>query len=187
MKILKILKTITLLTLISILSACATTAKHEGMVPQTLFPYRKHDMTVSVSVSGGQDLDAMGRTWVSNEEFKKAIEETILRSGVFKGIVSGIGSEYQLDAMIFSIEQPIVGFSMTVKMEVGWTLKNLTTGMDVWKEPIKSEQTLSVGDAFVGATRLRLATEGAARNNIFQSISKISSLDLKQPTKQNQQ
>jgi hypothetical protein len=69
------------------------------------------------------------------------------------------------------------GGSFTVKMEAGWTLKR-ASGATVWQESIKSEHTATMGDAMVGVTRLRLATEGAARNNIATGLAKIGQLNL---------
>jgi hypothetical protein len=39
-------------------------------------------------------------------------------------------------------------------------------GATVWKEFVISECTATMNDAFAGITRLRLGTEGEARNNI---------------------
>ena len=79
-------------------------------------------------------------------------------------------------ALPFRTRSGTLGFSFTVKMEAGWTFKRAAVGVVVWQESIKSTYTATIKDAFVGATRLRLATEGAERNNISQGLSKISKL-----------
>ena len=48
----------------------------------------------------------------------------------------------------------------------------------VWQESIASEYTATPGDAFAAVKRLRLATEGAAKNNIAEGLSRISKLSL---------
>ena len=58
------------------------------------------------------------------------------------------------------------GLTYTVKMEAGWTLQRADNSTVVWQESIKSEHTATFSDAFAAVTRLRLATEGAARDNI---------------------
>jgi hypothetical protein len=78
---------------------------------------------------------------------------------------------------MFSMEQPSFGLSFTVKLEAGWSLKR-ADGSVVWQESIKSEHTSTPGDAFAAVERLRLATEGAAKENIAQGLSKISALKL---------
>jgi hypothetical protein len=60
-------------------------------------------------------------------------------------------------------------FGRTVSMEAGWTLRRADAGTVVWQESIISEHT----DADI-----RLATEGAARNNIAQGLRKISKLNF---------
>lgn len=163
---------------LTLLAGCCTTATHEGMTPLTFETGSKHKKSVSVDVMGGKELDELGRTQISDTELKKALTDSIMKSETFSQVINGTVSDYLLMVSIFSTEQPVFGLSFTVKMEAGWTLKSVITGKTVWQEAIKSEHTATVGDAFVGATRLRLATEGAARNNISQGLSKISRLSL---------
>jgi hypothetical protein len=102
--------------------------------------------------------------------------DAINKSKVFLGVIEGNAGEYLLTVTLFNLEQPMIGLSFTVKMEAGWTLKRISDGVVVWQESIKSEHTANVGDAFAAVTRLRLATEGAASNNISRGLSKISKL-----------
>ncbi|QWV94894.1 hypothetical protein KP004_06870 [Geomonas oryzisoli] len=159
-------------------AGCCTTATHEGMTPSTFETGANYQKTVSLSVGGGKELDELGRTWISNEEFSKALMAAITKAGTFSRVVEGRQGDYLLSVMIFSIEQPVFGMAFTVKMEAGWTLKRIATGETVWQESIKSEHTSTTGDAFIGATRMRLATEGAGRKNISQGLAKISKLGL---------
>lgn len=46
---------------------------------------------------------------------------------------------------------------------MGWTLTRASTGVVVWQEAITSKRTATVSDAFTGMTRLKMATEGAAK------------------------
>jgi hypothetical protein len=93
-------------------------------------------------------------------------------------VVEGAGGDYLLSVVLFSMDQPTMGFDFTVKMEAGWTLKRANTGATVWQEAIRSVYTATTDDSFAAITRLRLATEGAARNNIAEGLSKISKLNL---------
>ncbi len=61
---------------------------------------------------------------------------------------------------------------------MGWTLTRTSTGEKVWQESIKSEHTTTTAEAFAGTTRLRMATEGAVRNNIGLGLTKLSNLPL---------
>ena len=167
-----------LLAALAMLASCVTTASHETMTPLTFETGSKHQKTVSISVEGGKEHEDLGRTQISDAEFKQALNESITKSQTFSRVMEGMNGDYLLTVVIFSIDQPAMGFSFTVKMEAGWTLKRVATGEIVWQEAIKSEHTATPGEAFAAASRLRLATAGAARNNISQGLAKISKLKL---------
>ena len=160
------------------LAGCATPATHQSMVPANLEGGRKHLKTVSVAASGGRETVAIDKPQISNDTLAKALTEAITKAHTFSRVVEGNAADYLLAVHIFSIEQPSFGLSFSVKMEAGWTLTRTDTKTVVWQEAIKSEYTATPGDAFAAAVRLRLATEGAARNNIAEGLAKISSMQL---------
>lgn len=159
------------------LSGCATPATQQAMVPTTVVVTEKHAGSVAVNVTGGKTTSAAGKSQISDEAFKQAIVDSINKSQVFAS-VGDAGSNYQLTASIISMDQPSFGLDFTVKMEAGWTLKRVDSGAVAWQEVIKSQHTATTSDAFAGVTRLRMANEGAARNNISQALEKISKLKL---------
>jgi hypothetical protein len=167
-----------LLAVVSLLAGCATPAGHEGMTPDSYDIAKKHPQTVSVSVGGGNETSAAGKSQISNSEFQLALEAAITKSQVFSGVIQGNGGNYLLNVTMFSVEQPSFGLSFTVKLEAGWTLKRADNGTVVWQESIKSSHTATTSDAFAGVARLRIATEGAAKDNIKQGLAKISRLNL---------
>lgn len=153
---------------------------YEGMVPPVVETVKKHSQTVNITVTGGKEPDPeiFDRSEISDASLAQALVETITKSQIFSRVAQGSGSDYHLAVHIFSMEQPKAGLSFTVSMEIGWTLKRTGTDTIVWQESIKSQHTVTVGEAFVGDTRRRLAAEGAVRNNIAQGLSKISKLNL---------
>jgi hypothetical protein len=161
-----------------LLGGCATATTSTGMVPTSYQVAQTHPQTVSVDVKGGQETGSMGKPQISNVTFQQALVESITKSQTFSRVVEGTGGDYVLSVILFSVDQPSIGFDFTVKMEAGWTLKRANTGVTVWQEAIRSVYTATTDDAFAGVTRLRLATEGAARNNIAEGLSKISKLNL---------
>jgi hypothetical protein len=167
-----------LLVCAALLGGCATGASHDAMVPTGITAANKHPQSVTVEVTGGQETDALGKSQVSNESFAQALEQAITQSQTFSRVIKGSGQDYRLSVVIAGLQQPSFGFSFTVKMEAGWTLKRADTGAVVWQESIRSEHTAGGGDAFAGVVRLRMATEGAARNNISQGLGRISQLKL---------
>lgn len=166
---------VAVLGFVALASGCATPSTYEGMVTDSADGLTKHPYKVGVTVGGGQDTSAMGKSQIADETFQKALIDSITKTGVFSSAIPGKGGDYTLNVMIMNMQQPTFGLNFTVKMEAAWSLKR-ADGTVVWQESIHSEHTATTSDAFVGTTRLRLANEGAARNNIKLGLAKISSL-----------
>jgi hypothetical protein len=161
-----------------VLAGCATPTTYEGMVPTAFDNAKRHAQSVSVAVSGGRETDATDKPQISDAAFTQALTQAIAQSRTFSRVVTGAGGDYLLTVALTGLDQPSFGFSFTVKMEAGWTLRRASTGAVVWQQAILSEHTATTSDAFAAVTRLRLATEGAARNNIAQGLARISRLEL---------
>jgi len=159
------------------MTGCATGAKSEAMVAEKVAVAHQSSSNVTVAVSGGQSTSGMGASQISNDDFAHALSDSITKSGLFKEVVSN-GGRYKLNAFIGKVDQPVFGFSMTVKMEVSYTLVDTQSGKTVWSKNIASEHTAKAGEAFAGVKRLRLANEGAAKANIEQVINEISAVGI---------
>jgi hypothetical protein len=166
-----------LVVALTLLAGCAAAAKPDAMVPERITPSHKSGADVSIAVSGGKHTSSMGASQISNDAFTKALADSIEQSGLFAK-VSAAGARYKLAAFIGKVDQPMLGFSMTVKMEVSYTLTDTQSATTVWTKNIASEHTAKVGEAFAGVERLRLADEGAAKDNIHQAIDAIAALNL---------
>ena len=166
------------LAFVAVGSGCAAPADSMAMVPARMLVDRSHPYSVNIEVAGGRKTTEMTPSQISNEAFKEAITESLMKSRLFADITDKGAAAYHLNVIIFSIEQPTFGFSMTTKLEVGWTLTQVETGKMIWRESIRSVYTASAGAAFSGAARLQLATEGAARENIKEAIEKLARVDL---------
>jgi hypothetical protein len=162
----------------TLIGGCATPASHEGMIPAKVDAVKKHKQTVSVTVTGGKETDSAGAPQISDAAFRNALVTSIKNSQVFSSVVEGKGGDFLLTVSLFGMQQPIFGLDFTVTLEAGWTLQRTSGGAPVWQESIKSTHTATVGDAFAAVTRLRLATEGAAKKNIVQGLAKLSQLNL---------
>jgi len=161
----------------ALLSGCATASKSDAMVAKPVAVTHASSSDVSVTVAGGQDTSKMGASQISDDAFAQALRDSITQSGLFKA-VAATGGRYKLSAFIGKVDQPMMGFSMTVKMEVSYTLVDTTSGKAVWSKNIASEHTAKASEAFAGVTRLRLANEGAAKDNIEQALAEMSTLQL---------
>ncbi len=139
------------------LAGCASTATREAMsvgTPATKsYPY-----SVSVQTRGGTETSAMTGSTISNEELKAAVESSIMQSKLFKSVVQRGNGDYELSVIVTQLTKPVFGASFTVDLEAGWSL------------------TATLDDAIVGATRMRMAVEGAARKNIAQGLQAIADL-----------
>jgi len=128
-------------------------------------------------VSGGKETASMGASQISDQAFAQALRDSIEKSGLFAR-VSPSGARYKLTGFIGKVDQPLIGFSLTVKMEVSYTLVDTQSGTTVWTKDIATEYTAKTGEAFAAVKRLRLANEGAARENIQQAIAAMTTLTL---------
>lgn len=143
-----------------LLVSCAGSTNTAALVPANARASKHTGQPVQAMVAGGGPSSSVLAT-ISNEDFKQALESSLVQSGMFKSAGSG---GYQVEAFITSIEQPAFGVSMRVSMEVSYALKR--GGSTILRKSIKSTYTAPFGEAIVGAVRLRKATEGAARENI---------------------
>lgn len=162
----------------AMLGGCASSSTAVGMTPTAIQTIHRHTESVTLAVGGGQETSSIGKSQISDTAFAEALSNAIISSKVFSSVIKGNGGDTILTATIFNIDQPSFGFSFTVKMEVGWTLKRANTGAILWQESIRSEHTATTSDALAGVARLRLANEGAAKNNIAEALRKISALDF---------
>jgi hypothetical protein len=166
-----------LLAVSALVGGCASGSKPDAMVAQVVAPVHKSDGDVSIAVSGGKETSKMGASQISNDAYAQALRESIERAGLFSGVTTD-GSRYRLTSFIGKVDQPMFGLSLTVKMEVSYALKDSKSGNTVWTKDINSEYTATPGQAFAAVERLRLANEGAARENIRQALTEMAALTL---------
>ena len=157
---------------------CASSAKPEAMISVPASAVHQSASDVVVTAIGGKETSAMFISQISNEDFAFALRDSFEKAGLFKKALASGPARYALDAFIVQLNQPMFGASMTVSMEVSYTLSRTEPKEVILKKGISSTYTAAFGEAFVGATRLQMANEGAARKNIEHVIQEISSLKL---------
>ena len=160
------------------LAGCASPASKQALVVSDASITTKHPYSVAIRTSGGGETGAMDYVNISNEDLAGAIEESIISSGLFSSVIKGDSANYKLNVTLVSMSKPMFGMDFKIDMEMAWSLVNTRTNEVFMRDSIKSSHTATVGDAFVGATRVRLAVEGAAQNNIRQGLEKIAALSL---------
>ncbi len=167
-----------LLLVVAVLSGCASGAVSSNMVSSDVQVANKHPYSVSVVVDGGKDTNPMWASQISNPEFQSAIAETLAKSGVFRTIIKDGNSDYLLEVNITALQQPVFGINFTVSMSTNWKLTSVKDKKPVMEQVIESSYTAGMGDSVVGVKRLRIANEGAARENIKEGASKLSAIRL---------
>lgn len=165
-------------TLILTLSGCASSANRGAMTPQNFAVNKHFQSSLNVQTGGGSETGAMDTSNISDTDLKAAIEDAIVQSKLFKSVVQGSNGDYELTVRITTLSKPLFGATFTVDMESAWSLTKISDQSVVLRKSVKSSGSATMGDAFVGATRLRLAVEAAARNSIEQGLTAIAGLSL---------
>jgi hypothetical protein len=153
-----------------LLGGCVGVPTSRHMTGQSL-PHAAtiHDSAI-VTVTGGEK----GSGLISNENFAAALVESLRRTGMFNSVGTSGTAMFRLDTTIEDLSLPMAGFNMTVNLRVDWRLVRLSDNAIAWHDTISTTCTKTVGDAFAGAHRENLATEGAARKNIEQGINELA-------------
>ena len=156
------------LILICSISSCVPKTRSNQLLPEVRSSTRT-GQAVIVNTKGGSDQAKIDGIGVTSHDFKQALEESLVGSGLFQQIGGG---GYQLDTAIVHVAYPAAGFSMTTEIEVEYTLRN--AGAIIWKKSIRSSHLTETGEALLGEFRVRMSTEGAIRENIRLVISSMS-------------
>lgn len=167
-----------LLAAIAGLAGCATPAHKENMAAAPVASLKKLPYSVAVETKGGAETGIMDTSNVSNADLKAALESSIIKSSLFKSVVQGKTGDYELTVTVSELTKPMFGGAFTVTMETGWSLIKTSDKSVAMRKAIRSSHTAAFSDSLVGATRLRLALEGAVRNNISQGLQAISELAI---------
>ena len=166
------IKIILLITLAITFSGCAQKAQMKNMTVKHLKTTTYNDKYANnidvISVSGGQKTNPAWSSQIASDDFKKAIVASLMNAGLYEK-----NAQYRLKAELLKIEQPSMGFDMTVTMTVRYTLLNYKDKSIIFQKVITKPYTATVGDAFAGVKRLQMANEGSARENIYLLLKKL--------------
>lgn len=156
---------------------CASSPKLTAMIPQQITVFKSSGKTLMVEkILGGKETSQWSGSKINATDFRLALIESLKKHNIFSSLISDGIADYILSATIASQDQPLMGFNMTTNLIVAYVIKKTDTGEEIYNKKILSSYTATVGEAFVGVTRLRIANEGAARENIklfLQDISKM--------------
>jgi hypothetical protein len=159
-----------------LLAACAGGARVDAMIPPPassapIAPSSPAFGAVSVgTVTGGSETNPLGKSQVSNESFHDALAQSLAAA---KLGTTGPG-RYRLNADLVELDQPWIGFDITVTAKVHYTLTSPNGGAPRFDQIVETPYTAAFGDNLYGVERFRLADEGAIRANIETAIAALA-------------
>lgn len=149
------------------LGACASPARPEAMAvmvtaDMTAQPGERGYRQISVAtVGGGEDTNPLWVSNVSGADFQTALEESLRRANY----LSDTSGPLQLSVMLEEVQQPLAGFDMTVTTRARYRLVD-ASGAVIFEEVVGASGTATMGEAFAGVERLRIANEKAVQANL---------------------
>jgi hypothetical protein len=161
------------------LAGCATGAKMESMAVNDAKNIQgKYDRALQkqvgvASVTGGEDTNPLWTSEISNDSFSGAVKSSLESQGLYSD-----DGKYQLQINLLQVEQPLIGFDMTVTTHVKYLLTDRDSGKVLLDETLVTPYTATVSDAFVGFVRLQLANEGSGKKNIEGLLNRLAGLKI---------
>ena len=162
--------------LFALLAGCASTVPTpEGMIPAyTVRGVRGPVHPEAVAI------EATGTDAIPGPAFRQALADAVTMSRVFSRVAPS--GPYVLSVTVSRLEVPEsrfnVNLSPTVRMEAAWILRRADTRAPVWQATVRSQSTSAPADTLDGKARLRMAIEGAARENIALGLERLGKLTL---------
>jgi hypothetical protein len=159
------------------LSACASGADPGAMTVTSQvtaanakpFPAAlTHAMCVR-DVTGGEETNPMWASKVDDASFKTALTGSLDGAGLLSTDTS---CAFPLDVNLLGLSQPSIGFDMTVTSHVNYKVFDHNND-PLLLATIDAPFTATVGDAFAGVERLKLANEGSIRTSIGMFFDKL--------------
>jgi hypothetical protein len=126
-------------------------------------------MSVGV-VTGGEPTNPLWTSQVGNQEFRSALEASLRN---FDLLAEGQESRFVVDANLIDVQQPTIGFALTVTSTVAYQVRRSGTTEAILEETVIAPYTASATSAFLATERLRLANEGSIKRNIELFIERL--------------
>lgn len=164
-----------------VLTGCASSAKIEGMTvsdsqTQALrFDQPLHDSVFIDEVNGGESTNPLWTSEIDGPAFQSALQQSLVNAGLLS---TSSQAPYALRANLLRVDQPMFGLDFKVTTEVEYSLVEKAGGKVLFREVLRTPFTAGIGDAFFGVKRLRLANEGAAKENISALLKRLSTLKV---------
>lgn len=146
--------------------------------PDQIATLQSHQTSVVLKVDGGWEEAILGLQLMPNDAVMEALLSAIEESRLFENIASNSEGKYCLLAFIFDIDQPLMGATGTVTVEMAWSLTEIGTDAVIWQESIETTHTTPPEAAFNLRKKSNMAAEAATKENIRIALERISKLQL---------
>ncbi len=155
--------------LTSALAGCVTNLPPVLLMPKTVDSVSTPLVTSVFEVTSVTLQEGKVEPYLTAENFKIALEETIKRANVFG---SDTNKPYAVNAHVLEATFPAAGFTMSSALSVHYTVTN-GAGREVLKEDIRYEGTASISEEFLGSARGLLAFQRAQQGHFSLFFDKL--------------
>lgn len=171
------------LSLLLLLGACASGAVPGAMVPPlgpgTIIAEtsRLRQAVALGTVDGGKETNPLWTSQVSSEAFAQALRQSLATHAML-AIGGGV---YRLDASLLELKQPIAGFDLEVTARVRYRLTRMADSGVIYETEITNAFAAAFSSSYLAVERLRLANEGAVRENIGRFLAAVIAEEARNP------
>lgn len=128
------------------------------------------------AIGGGRETGVIEASQVSGPSFREGLDTSLsLRLMKTEG-----SPAFTVDATIIEVDQPSLQINFTATATVLYEVRN-EIGAIVFSARVTTESTAEVTDSIIRQERIRIATEGAARENIKQFLEVLAAESTRAP------
>lgn len=145
------------------------------MVPQHLVsvPAASSKTVAIMLAQGGEDTNPFTAPSIGDSGFRKAIQLTLERSGLFQGAFVDQNADYLLYPEVLT-QELIPGLKMTAVLHTRYRLIEEWSQKTLWEGRILSVYDADFGEGLYGLSRARAALEGAVRKNLEKLVRRLA-------------
>ncbi|MEZ8284316.1 hypothetical protein [Vibrio splendidus] len=170
--ILSYIKSITVVILSFIMFGCASPANISNVMVDNAYNLEFKDEYIGkigvIHVNGSSNTSELYDMGLENKEFKTALKES-LKSQYLLAIESR--PQFELTASFLNVDYPSFGSDLYFDSDVRYLLIDKV----VFDSVITSQGIATMSDSLMGSTRLKIAAERSAHENIKGFLEKLSS------------
>lgn len=157
------------IVLASALAGCTTNLPPVSLMPKTVDSVSIPLVTASFEVAPVTLLEGEVEGYLTAENFKIALEETIKRANLFG---SDTNKPFGVKAHVLEGTYPVAGFTMSSSLAVRYTVTN-SAGREILKEDVRYEGTAGLSEETDGWTRAFLAFQRTQQGHFSLFLDKL--------------